>query len=113
MDSGEVKNQWIRGSLKSMQTEIPEYIIDKILMCTLMMDKTIPNNKIQSYFDILRESIEVYLSNIKSGFVSNNSEDFKQYIEEKVGKVYFSKAFAVRIRPDSVRLFINGKEILN
>ena len=91
--------------------EFPEFIIDRILMYTLLLDKGLAHGSFNERLTTLRSSMVEFLSGIESGFVSNNSVDFKAYLEERVGEVKFNKNFAIRIRPDSVRFFVMGKEI--
>ena len=95
-----------------MLRQVPEFILNRVLMYTLMVDKSIGKYTANQKFQVLRDSIQVYLSSMDTGFVSDKSQDFKDYLEERVGKIVFSKSFGVRIRPDSVRLFVEGKEIL-
>ena len=92
---------------------VPEFIINRVLMYTLMVDKRIDKYSASQKFQVLKDSIQIYLSSLATGFVSDKSQDFKDFLEDRVGKVTFSKSFGVRIRPDSVRLFVNGKEILS
>ena len=90
---------------------IPEFIVNRILLSTLMLDKGIAHGSFKARFNALPGLIADYLNSIDSGFVSDNSQEFKDYLEEQVGEISFAKPFAVRIRPDSVRLFVNGKEV--
>lgn len=90
---------------------VPRFIIERIQLATLMLDKGLAHGSFRDRFRALPQLIEDYLANLGSGFVSNNSLEFKDYLEEQLGEVQFIKPFAVRVRPDSFRLFIDGREI--
>lgn len=91
--------------------DFPEFIIDRICMYTLLLDKGLSNEAFNERLQTLGTAVGEFLSSIDSGFVSNNSDDFKQFLEDQVGPVKFNKNFAVRIRPGSVRFFVMGKEV--
>lgn len=90
---------------------MPEFIVEKIMLYTLLLDKGITKLEFNAKKGILCDSILSYMGNIDSGFVSDKSQEFKAYLEQAVGKVEFSRTFAVRIRPGSFRMFMDGKEI--
>jgi hypothetical protein len=90
-----------------------DLIVDKVVMYTLIIDKSMQYGSALDRLLALREVMLEFLEPIESGFVSNNSSDFKDFIESRVGKVVFTKPFAIRIRPGSVRLFVSGMEIFD
>ena len=90
---------------------IPEFIVSKVQMYTLMLDKRLEFGPMRDRFPVLSGAIKEFLSGIETGFISNNSEDFKEFLETRVGVVEFTKPFAIRIRPGSIRLFVNGIEV--
>ena len=91
---------------------VPEFIIQKVCMQILMVDKSLEFGPIRKRFETLQFVVSEYLNSMESGFVSNNSKEFIDVLEKNVGKVQFVKSFAVRIRPnETARLFMGGKEI--
>ena len=91
--------------------EFPDFIIDRITMYTLLLDKGLAFGPFNERLRILRESMVEFLAPIETGFISNNSDDFKAFLEERVGEIRFNKSFAIRIRPGSIRFFVMGKEV--
>jgi hypothetical protein len=93
--------------------EVPKFIVDTVLKYTLLIDSSVTKKSFNSKYSELQALVNDFLSNIDSGFVSNNSQSFQDFLESRVGKVHFTKNFAIRIRPDSIRLFVGGKEIFD
>jgi len=89
----------------------PSFIIDRVMMYTLLVDKGLNHESFNERLTNLRAAMDEFLSSIETGFVSNNSDDFKAFLEDRVGAVRFNKNFAIRIRPGSVRFFVMGKEV--
>lgn len=113
MASEEVKSQWINGRLKQNMREIPDFIFERVAMCILLTDKSIKKSAFSESIANLKSVIKTFLSETDLDFVSNNSQEFIDYLETNVGHIKFSKAFAVRIRPDSIRLFVEGREVFD
>ena len=90
---------------------VPEFIVEKVVMSTLLLDKGTKFGSFQDRFQKLQESVLAYLEQTTDGFVSNHTAQFKDFLEQRVGTVFFTKQFAVRARGGSYRLFMNGKEI--
>jgi hypothetical protein len=90
---------------------IPDFMVNKIVMSTLLVDKSVNIQPFNVRFAMLPDCIRDYFASIETGFVSDKSKEFKAYLEDRVGKIEFSKSFAVRVRPGSYRMFIGGKEI--
>ena len=93
--------------------EVPQFIVDRVVMCTLLIDKSLGKSSFNDRFEMLKNSVHEYISITLKGFISNHSKEFQEYLEERVGKVKFTKSFAVRVRSDGLRLFIMGKEIFD
>lgn len=93
--------------------DIPKFIVDRVTMYTLLTDRFISKGAFAESLEALRSAVKTFLSETELDFVSNNSQEFIDYLETNVGRVKFSKAFAVRIRPNSIRLFVEGMEIFD
>ena len=91
--------------------EIPSYIPLKISRQVLLKDRSINKHNFTEALENLERTIQYYLEDTDESFVSSNSSTFISYLEDAVGPIQISKPFAVRIREDSIRLFIDGKEI--
>jgi len=92
---------------------IPEFIVDRVMMSTLLTDRSLDRETFSVRFRSLKTLIREFLTETELNFISNNSSEFKEFLEERVGSVDFSKSFAVRKRKDSVRLFVDGIEIFD
>jgi len=90
---------------------VPEFIVEKIMMSTLLLDRSLQFGPMKDRFSLLRSSIAQYLEDTPDGFISDHTAPFRVFLEERVGIVEFTKQFAVRARGGSYRLFMSGREI--
>ena len=93
--------------------EVPAFIVEHVCLHTLFLDKSSERGAFSERLRNCSDFVENYLGSISKGFVSTQSNEFVEQLENVCGKVMFTSKFAIRIRPEGYRLFVSGKEIFD